>query len=66
MVPHMRHTLASNAESADIKEKGPPSARVVLREIFNLLEEYAPTWYTEAHHDRIVAALSNRPTSQSQ
>lgn len=29
----------------------------VLREFFNLLEEYAPVWYTEQHHDRAVVAL---------
>ena len=28
-----------------------------FREIFNLLEEHAPTWYTEEHHERAVAAL---------
>lgn len=28
-----------------------------LRELFNLLEQYAPTWYTEEHHNRAVAAL---------
>ena len=29
----------------------------VLRELFNLLEEHAPVWYTEQHHDRAVIAL---------
>ena len=29
----------------------------VFRELFNLLEEYAPLWYTEEHHNRAVAAL---------
>jgi hypothetical protein len=29
----------------------------VLRELFNLLEQYAPAWYTEEHHNRVVAAL---------
>ena len=29
----------------------------VLRELFNLLEQYAPTWYTEEYHNRAVAAL---------
>lgn len=28
-----------------------------FREMFNLLEEHAPTWYTEEHHKRAVAAL---------
>jgi hypothetical protein len=29
----------------------------VFREMFNLLEEYAPLWYTAEHHSRAVAAL---------
>ena len=28
-----------------------------FREMFNLLEEHAPAWYTEEHHRRAVAAL---------
>jgi hypothetical protein len=38
-----------------------PSTREVLEELFQLLEEYAPTWYTEALHNRAVAALLGRP-----
>jgi hypothetical protein len=30
---------------------------LVLREFFDLLEEHAPVWYTEQHHDRAVVAL---------
>jgi hypothetical protein len=26
-------------------------------ELFELLEEYAPTWYTEQHHERAFSAL---------
>jgi hypothetical protein len=29
----------------------------VLLELFNLLEQYAPMWYTEEHHNRAVATL---------
>ena len=28
-----------------------------FRESFNLLEQYAPVWYTEEHHNSAVAAL---------
>ena len=28
-----------------------------FREMFDLLEEQAPLWYTEQHHNRAVAAL---------
>jgi hypothetical protein len=39
------------------KPQRPANARVVLEELFRLLEDYAPAWYTEEHHNRIVAAL---------
>jgi hypothetical protein len=35
----------------------PPTPREVLEELFQLLEDYAPMWYTEEHHNRAVAAL---------
>ena len=35
------------------------SVAEVLRELFNLLEQYAPTWYTEEHHNRAVAACAS-------
>jgi hypothetical protein len=34
-----------------------PTPREVLEELFHLLEDYAPTWYTEEHHNHAVAAL---------
>jgi hypothetical protein len=33
------------------------SARSALKELFELLEEYAPMWYTEEHRRLAVAAL---------
>ena len=32
----------------------------VLRELFELLEDYSPVWYTEENHNRAVAALKGR------
>jgi len=29
----------------------------VLSELFNLLEDYAPEWYTEKHHDALRVIL---------
>ncbi len=29
----------------------------VLEELVELIEEYGPSWYTEEHHNRAVAAL---------
>ena len=34
-----------------------PDSHEVLREIFELLEDYAPSWYTEELHNRAAAAL---------
>ncbi len=41
-------------------EEGIPATGEVLEELFYLLEDYAPTWYTERHHNRAVAALLGR------
>lgn len=32
-------------------------AQMVLEELAELLEEFAPMWYTKRHHDRLAAAL---------
>jgi len=37
-----------------------------LMELFNLLEEYAPVWYTEELHNRAVSALQSRIKSAQQ
>ena len=36
------------------------NARVVLQELYLLLEDYAPVWYTEEHHKRALEALLDR------
>ena len=50
-------TLSSSVSRRDTEPEQRPEARVVLAELFELLEDYAPTWYTEELHDRAVAAL---------
>lgn len=35
-------------------------ATAVLEELFVLLEDYAPAWYTQEHHDRALHALLGR------
>lgn len=47
-----------------IVNKNSPEQRIdhvkaALHELFQLLEDYAPTWYTEEHHDRAMAALQD-------
>lgn len=34
-----------------------PTAEEALSDLFWLLEEYSPTWYSEEHHRRAAAAL---------
>jgi hypothetical protein len=35
----------------------PSSSHAVLEELFRLLEDFSPQWYTEEHRNRVVAAL---------
>jgi hypothetical protein len=37
----------------------PASGNSVLRDLFELLEDYAPSWYTEELHNRAAAALGD-------
>lgn len=32
-------------------------AREALKLLYDILEDYAPVWYTEEHHDKAAAAL---------
>lgn len=50
----------NQTESKHARTAKAPSVRTVLEEVFELLEGYAPIWYTEEQHDRILAALHNR------
>ena len=50
----------ADSHSKENSEVHAPTAREVLEELFLLLEDYAPTWYTEEHHNRAVAALRRR------
>ena len=36
-----------------------PKAQEALKMLHDLLEEYAPSWYTEEHHDKAEAALAS-------
>ena len=40
--------------------------RVVLGELFNLLEDYGPAWYSVTHRRRAIAALSSAQASVSE
>jgi hypothetical protein len=49
--------LANTRTITSIDHPGPVNALAVLQELVELLEDYAPTWYTEEHHNRAAAAL---------
>jgi hypothetical protein len=49
--------LSANRTITSINHSTPVNATAPLRELFELLEDYAPTWYTEEHHARAAAAL---------
>jgi hypothetical protein len=58
----MHFEVASNLNAAPQPMRGnnAPNASIVLEELFILLEDYAPVWYTQEHHDRAVRALLGR------
>lgn len=50
----------TNAEISDLRSlmrRRPGVSEEALEELFELLEEYAPVWYTEEHHNHSVHAL---------
>ena len=53
-------SLSADSMSTEAADRAPLPAldpATVLRELFELLEDYSPVWYSEDHHDRAVAAL---------
>ena len=58
----MRLEVASDVNVAPqpMPAKKAPHTATVLEELFVLLEDYAPAWYTKEHHDRAVRALLTR------
>jgi hypothetical protein len=44
-------------------DRGLPQVEVAVKRLFQLLETYAPTWYSEEHHQRAEAALRERGES---
>jgi len=52
-----RKRAQSHAKKEDPTESEFRTVADALMELFELLEEYAPAWYTEEHHNRAVAAL---------
>ena len=55
--PERRQGGAQSGVQSDKASAFRAQSVLVLREFFDLLEEHAPVWYTEQHHDRAVVAL---------
>jgi len=56
-----RKLATSTAKSALLTNREPTGVETVpeiLEELFDLLEEYGPLWYTEDHHNRATRALA--------
>ena len=61
-VLNLEHAISPKVVRRSFKLKDTSTStnpKVVLKEIFELLEEYGPVWYTEELHNRAKAALSN-------
>ena len=57
---HLELASDLNVASNPTQARKVPRAATVLEELFVLLEEYGPGWYTQEHHDRAVKALLER------
>jgi hypothetical protein len=55
---------AFNREASYIDQSNELS-KAVLRELFELLEDYGPLWYTERHHNKAAAALQECPPNEA-
>jgi len=45
------------AERVETHPAGLPEVTDVMREMYTLLQDYSPSWYSEHHHNRIQQAL---------
>jgi len=62
--PNLRpESKQGSGQSERQRQTQSPSEAEVLLELFNLLEQYAPVWYTEEHHNRALAARRSSPKS---
>jgi hypothetical protein len=56
-IGELQEVNARQSTFEGLKQQWTESPKAVLEELFVLLEEYGPQWYTEEHHNRAVAAL---------
>ena len=55
--PRSKEPSRDQREESDAFQRRLAYGVEVLQELLNLLEQYAPTWYTEEHHRRALTAL---------
>ena len=55
---HLEVISGGSQTSNDNHRLRPITPAAVLQELFELLEDYSPMWYTQENHDRAVAALT--------
>jgi len=58
---HLEVISGGGQTNNDNRRLRPTTPAAVLQELFELLEDYSPVWYTQENHDRAIAALT-RPS----
>jgi len=62
--PESKEVSRNRGKEFDAFQTRLAHAAQVFRELTNLLEEYAPVWYTEELHNQAVAALRDLEESR--
>ena len=52
-----RKSVAMSLDDAKLPTAEVRELREALKMLYDLLEDYAPSWYTEEYHDKAEAAL---------
>lgn len=60
----MKEYTTRRGDSREIKQLKANQKRLMttLQTLFDLLEQYAPRWYTQEHRDKAIAALAGIET----
>jgi hypothetical protein len=60
----MKADTTRNGDDREIRQLKDNQKKLVaaLQMLFDLLEGYAPRWYTQQHRDKAIAALANIET----
>ena len=61
MNSHLLKVVSGGGKPPNSDNHKPITPVAVLQELFELLEDYSPIWYTQENHDRAKAALGRHP-----